>query len=64
MGTTKVKPKKKTNIVAAGKAAANKIMGKGGAGTGKRRRGPTYYANKVLVEKLKKKLYKIKYGGR
>lgn len=31
---------------------------------GARRRGPEYWAKKVLVEKLKKKYWKAKYGGR
>lgn len=31
---------------------------------GSRRRGPEYWAKKVLVEKLKKKYWKAKYGGR
>jgi hypothetical protein len=35
---------------------------KEGKGKG-RKRGPQYWANKVLVAKLKKKYYKIKYAG-
>jgi len=38
---------------------------KGGGGGGKRRRrGATYYANELLKAKLKKKLFRVKYGGR
>ena len=42
-----------------------KFKGKGKA-IGKRRRskGPSYWANKVLVEKLKKRYWKLRYGGR
>ncbi len=36
---------------------------KGGGGGRKRNRGPTYWANKVLVEKLKKRYNRLKYGG-
>lgn len=35
---------------------------KGGGGR-RRNRGPTYWANKVLVEKLKKRYHRLKYGG-
>lgn len=35
-----------------------------GGGGGRRRKGPAYWANKVLVAKLKKKYWKIQYGGR
>lgn len=46
--------------------ASSLLSGKRGGGGGRRNRGkgPQYWANKVLVAKLKKKLYKIKYGGR
>lgn len=40
------------------------LSGKKSGGGGRRHRGPTYYANKLLVERLKKKLYKVKYGGK
>jgi len=43
--------------------AAKKALGMGGKGGGKRRRGPSYWANKVLVEKLKKRYNRLKYGG-
>lgn len=46
-------------------AIGSKLLGKGKASSGKRRHhGVSYYQNKVLKEKLKKKLNKIKYGGR
>jgi hypothetical protein len=35
---------------------------KGGGGR-RRNRGPAYWANKVLVEKLKKRYNRLKYGG-
>lgn len=37
---------------------------RGGGGRRRRTKSPTYWANKVLVAKLKKKYYKIQYGGR
>jgi len=33
-------------------------------GGGRRRRGPEYWAKKVLVERLKKRYWRVKYGGR
>jgi hypothetical protein len=64
MGAIKAKgktTKKTSGIVKTGK----KLLGIGSKGGGKRRsHGPTYWANKVLVMKLKKKYFKLKYGGR
>lgn len=37
--------------------------GKSGGGHGRRRHGANYWANKVLVAKLKKKYNRIQYGG-
>lgn len=54
---------KKKNVKKALKKGAKALgIGKGGSGT-KRRRGPAYWANKVMVEKLKKRFNKLKYGG-
>lgn len=41
--------------------AANKLFGKNGGK--KRRMTPESLSKKILVEKLKKRLFKIKYGG-
>ena len=35
----------------------------GGGGRGRRSHGPNYWANKVIVEKLKKKYRSLKYGS-
>lgn len=69
MGKTKTTKKKTSKTSGAlGKiksALGGKLKGAKSSGGRKRRsRGPTYWANKVLVEKLKKKYWKIKYGGR
>lgn len=46
-------------------SGGSQLLGsRGGGGRRNRGKGPQYWANKVLVAKLKKKLYKIKYGGR
>ena len=54
-----------SKIVSAGMSL---VGGGGGAAPrrsgGRRRRGPEYWAKKVLVERLKKKFWRIKYGGR
>lgn len=61
MGVKKAKKSKTSKVVSAGK----KLLGMKGGGVRRRsRKGPTYWANKVLVEKLKKKFHKLKYGGR
>ncbi len=41
-----------------------KFVGGGSSGQKKKSHGVAYYQNKVLKERLKKKLMKIKYGGR
>ena len=73
MGKVKKTAKKtttsKTGIVKKGMGAISSLIGKGGAKKGSVRRGsrrksPEYWAKKVLVEKLKKKYFKIKYGGK
>ena len=38
------------------------LTSKGGGGKS-RKHGPTWYANKILIEKMKRKLNKLKYGG-
>lgn len=60
-GRTKVKGGALSKV----KEKAKGILGKGKKGVTKKRRskGPAYWANKVLVEKLKKRYFKIKYGG-
>ena len=42
--------------------ATKKLIGKSSTKKS-RRKSPTYWANKVLTEKLKKKYQKLKYGG-
>jgi len=49
-------------LVQSGLSAGKKLLG-GGGGGGRRNRGPAYWANKVLVAKLKAKYNKIKYAG-
>lgn len=68
MGVARKKGKagKKGGIVGkVGKAVKGAFGGGGakGGGGGRRRRGPTYWANKVLVEKLKKRYNRLKYGS-
>lgn len=54
---------------AIGRVAAGALgLVKGGSqsktgGSRKRSRGPTYWANKVLVQKLKSKYYRLKFAG-
>lgn len=43
--------------------AAKKLLGKDGEEKKRRSRGPSYWANKVIVEKLKKKYKALKYGS-
>jgi len=45
------------------KKGAKALMGGGGGGGKRRSRGPSYWANKVIVEKLKKKYKALKYGS-
>lgn len=59
------KTKSKSSLGSKLKGVASKLTGKRTTGGGKRRRrGPEYWAKKVLVEKLKKRYWKAKYGGR
>lgn len=63
---TKAKTSKsKGSVASVATGAIGALIGGGSkSGGGKRRnRGPNYWANKVLVAKLKKKYYKLKYGG-
>lgn len=46
-----------------GKAVASVFGGKSKSGKRRRSRGPNYWANKVLVEKLKRRYYKLKFSG-
>ncbi len=60
-----LKRKAKSSKIGRSLGKAGKAIGLKGSGSGKRRhKGPTYWANKVLVEKLKRKYNKLKYGGR
>jgi len=62
MGVKKAK-KSKSKTGRAVKAAKSALgLGSKGGG-GRRHRGPSYWANKVLVEKLKKRYNRLKYGG-
>lgn len=69
MGAMKSKSKKSSKGSLAkkvGGAALSAVLGSGkkSGGGGKRRgRGPQYWANKVIVAKLKKKYRRITYGG-
>ena len=56
---------KKAAGAIAGKIKPSKSKGKGkGAGTKHRRHGVVWWSNRVLIEKLKKRYFKLKYGGR
>lgn len=44
-------------------AAKGILGGKKSAGGKRRNRGPQYWANKVIVEKLKKKFRQLRYGS-
>jgi hypothetical protein len=61
MGT--IKGKKKTTLSKVVKKGKELISGKGKGGT-RRHHGVAYYQNAVLKERLKKKLQRLKYGGR
>jgi hypothetical protein len=68
MGAKKSTPKAKKSSGVLGKVksaigAKLGIKAKGGGGR-RRSHGPEWYARKILVLKLKKRLYKLKYGGR
>lgn len=69
MGRLKNRAQKryKTRYNLGGRVAQTAISaitgGKRGSSGKRRNRGPAYWANKVLVEKLKKRYHKIKYGG-
>ena len=43
--------------------ASSLAGGKKRAGGARRSRGPAYWANKVIVQKLKKKYFRLRYGG-
>ncbi len=67
MGAKKSKPKKKkSGVLGKVKSAIGAKLGVKSKSVGGRRRshGPEWYARKILVLKLKKRLYKLKYGGR
>lgn len=48
-------------IKSAAKAAG--IGSKSAGGRSRRSKGPAYWANKVVVQKLKKKYFRLKYGS-
>lgn len=70
MGVKKSRSKKSSKIGRAAKSAVSAVGGLLGGksrGGGMRRRSretPEKLAKKILILKLKKKLYKMKYGGR
>lgn len=43
--------------------ASSLLGGKKGGGSKRRSKGPNYWANKVLVQKLKTKYNRLKYGS-
>jgi len=65
----KKSPKGKTSAAGGGLKGAAKAGAKalgigGGGGGGKRRnRGPQYWANRVIVERLKQKYRRLKFGS-
>lgn len=62
---TKSSGKTGSSLGSFAKSAVSALSGRRSGGGGRSRgKGPQYWANKVLVAKLKKKLYKIKYGGK
>jgi len=67
MGAIKAKktkaPKKSSIGSKVVSAAVSAFGGKKGGGGKRRSKGPTYWANKVLVEKLKKRYHRLKFGG-
>jgi len=67
--TPKKAKKSKSGVVSSlASGAIGSLLGGGSSkGTGKRhsrRNSPEYWAKKVLVAKLKKKYFKVQYGGR
>jgi len=50
-------------LKSAGKAISGAIGGSKGGGGKRRSKGPQYWANKVIVQKLKSKYFKLKYRG-
>jgi len=65
MGVKKTSKKKTTKAGKVVSAVGSMLGTKGKGGGGKRRHhGVAYYQNQVLKEKLKKRLMKLKYGGR
>jgi len=69
MGVKKKSSKKSGSIASKAKSALGALKGskssssKGSSGR-RRGHGPAYYQNKILVLKLKKRLNRLKYGGR
>jgi len=63
MGAIKSKKSRGSKVAKGLKKVSGMLKGKSG---GKRRSRvtPEKLAKKILIEKLKKKLYKMKYGGR
>ncbi len=66
MGTKKSSSKgKKGSVVSKVKSAIGSKLGLKAKSSGRRRRvTPEKLARQILIYKLKKKLYKMKYGGR
>ncbi len=62
---TSKKTSKKSTVGSKVKSALGSLKGGSKSSGGRRRsKGPTYWANKVLVEKLKKKYHRLKFGGK
>jgi len=65
---TTMKPKGVKSVVSAASSLGAKILGGGGAkrtsGMRRNRQTPEKLAKKLLMLKLQKKIYKVKYGGR
>lgn len=56
-------PKAGGKLKSLAKTAKGVMGGKSGSSGNRRRHGVNYWANKVLVERLKKKYHRIKFGS-
>jgi hypothetical protein len=61
--TTSSKKAKAGGALGRAVSAGKSLLGGSKGGGHRRSRGPAYWANKVLVQKLKKKYNRLKYGG-
>jgi hypothetical protein len=62
LGKKKATPKKASKFGKIGSSLSG-LLGRKGGGGKRRNRGPAYWANKVIVAKLKKKYRRVTYGG-